>query len=563
VGVVDAVTLRERAAVLGIVAATTMLVPVAASPTVTAAPGAAQRVFMITDSVGLGAKAAMPAAFPAGWQVTVTGKPGLFVEQLVAGYVNPAPSSLFGDAAIVAGGYNYPYWDPARFDRSIDTMVEAMLAKGTKRVFWVTLRDVKPQFISASAWRQVQPYYWYFPRVNEHLRAALARHPALSLIDWASIADRSGLTYDAIHLNTFGAAEYSALAASTVMSGATRKPAGHISMINLDTLAGISGDTAAVAVQATIVNPRTQGYVSVYPCAAEPPLISTVNAGPAQTIGGHTIVRPGPERTICVFQSAEAHVVIDVSGAFDANAGYAPITPVRALDSRAAALPPLGQPFVVRVADWGVEATSRAVQLAVTTIGVGVPGNVFVYPCADGAPAVPTTISTPGVPVNLFVLARPDSAGTVCVVGTQLTQVIVDVIGSFDATSDVHVIPKARLFDSGGVIGGGAVVDRMLRLTAAIGDASGVLTTIGSTNAANRASYVTSWPCAGPRPGTSVLNTTPNRLQVGAAVTSLDAAGSACWFVSGPMRLVVDINAWFGDGYRPITPVRALDTRIG
>ena len=40
------------------------------------------RVYMVTDSVGLGAKNAVPAAFPAGWQVTVDGTPALFVEQL-------------------------------------------------------------------------------------------------------------------------------------------------------------------------------------------------------------------------------------------------------------------------------------------------------------------------------------------------------------------------------------------------------------------------------------------------------------------------------------------------
>ena len=40
------------------------------------------RVYMVTDSVGLGAKNALPAAFPPDWQVTVDGTPALFVEQL-------------------------------------------------------------------------------------------------------------------------------------------------------------------------------------------------------------------------------------------------------------------------------------------------------------------------------------------------------------------------------------------------------------------------------------------------------------------------------------------------
>ena len=88
---------------------------------------------------------------------------------------------VFGDYAIVAAGYNYPYWDPARFDRSIDAMIATLLEAGVKHVFWVTLREVKPQYISPGAWRQIQPYYWYFPTVNDHLETALARHPDLSL----------------------------------------------------------------------------------------------------------------------------------------------------------------------------------------------------------------------------------------------------------------------------------------------------------------------------------------------------------------------------------------------
>ena len=84
------------------------------------------------------------------------------------------------------------------------------------------LREVDPQYISGSAWRQIQPYYWYFPTVNDHLEAALARNPNLTLVDWRAAANRPGITYDAIHLNTTGAELYSNLIRQAIDTASTR-----------------------------------------------------------------------------------------------------------------------------------------------------------------------------------------------------------------------------------------------------------------------------------------------------------------------------------------------------
>src|SRR3954452_21309528 len=91
----------------------------AAPPTPTPAPG----LFVIADSVGLSAKDAIPPAFP-GWNVTVTGRPAVFTDVAVSDYV--APAGPLPSVAVVATGYNYPFWDPGRFDRSVDAMVTAL-----------------------------------------------------------------------------------------------------------------------------------------------------------------------------------------------------------------------------------------------------------------------------------------------------------------------------------------------------------------------------------------------------------------------------------------------------
>ncbi len=223
-------TLRRRTIVALLVAASAVVAtlgtaggerPAEAQPVVPRE----HRVVVFSDSVGLGARHAIPDAFPPDWEVNVVGEPARFVEQLENGpcfwtltgercdvrFRLAASPHWFGDHAVVAAGYNYPYWDPARFDASVDSIVRTLTNAGVKHVYWVTLREVAPQYVSPAAWREVQPYSWYFPEVNDRLESAVHRHTNLTLIDWAAAANRPGITYDAIHLNQTGAALYARL----------------------------------------------------------------------------------------------------------------------------------------------------------------------------------------------------------------------------------------------------------------------------------------------------------------------------------------------------------------
>ncbi|MGH9134239.1 MAG: hypothetical protein ACRDZZ_09910, partial [Ilumatobacteraceae bacterium] len=264
------------------VTATATLAAVGGSATAEPAPERAEvpeiappdrRVYMVADSVGLGARGALPDAFPADWQVVLDGTPALFVEQLESKYVRAAPDYLIGDYGVVAGGYNYPYWDPERFDRSIDSIVRAFEERGVEHVFWVTLREVKPEYITPGAWSQVQPYYWYFPTVNDHLEQAVERHPNLTLIDWAAVADRPGITYDAIHLNTTGSALYSSLIRAAIDNVSHRVAAGSVTRVVVPDAAG----AAAVALNLTTTTPRSTGFLTAFPCDTATPVVSNHN----------------------------------------------------------------------------------------------------------------------------------------------------------------------------------------------------------------------------------------------------------------------------------------------
>ena len=177
---------------VGLVAASSTFAPPLARVADAAPPE--HRVTLFSDSVGLGAAVALPRAFPADWQVNTIGTPAYMVDQLLERHVIPTLTSnrsVIGDHVVIGSGYNYPYWDPARFDREIDAMIGTLTNAGVKHVYWVTLREVKPQYVSASAWNQMLPYSWYFATVNEHLERAVERHPNLTLVDWAAAADQT------------------------------------------------------------------------------------------------------------------------------------------------------------------------------------------------------------------------------------------------------------------------------------------------------------------------------------------------------------------------------------
>ncbi|MCX6525747.1 MAG: hypothetical protein NTX58_13465 [Actinobacteria bacterium] len=165
---------------------------------------------LLTDSVGLGVKDALPAALP-DWQVDVRGRPAFMLKAANAELAaDPAP---VGSVVVVALGYNslwgqdraqYDTW-AAQFNREADALIATLREKGAKKIVWVTLRDPDPSLIPPSALAQAQKYNWYFPYVNEQLDALVVRDPVIALADWAAVSNLPGLTYDAIHLKTLGA----------------------------------------------------------------------------------------------------------------------------------------------------------------------------------------------------------------------------------------------------------------------------------------------------------------------------------------------------------------------
>jgi formylglycine-generating enzyme required for sulfatase activity len=167
-----------------------------------------KQVLVIADSVMLGAKPALMKGLP-DWQLNFLARPAL----MIPAATKELPPTV-GSVVVVAIGYNtlwqknrqnFQRWADA-FDKSAETMLTALKARGARKIVWVMLREVNIENVPAygAARQQIDTYGWYYPYVNERLRALKERHPELALADWTTAARAGGLTYDSIHLNPHG-----------------------------------------------------------------------------------------------------------------------------------------------------------------------------------------------------------------------------------------------------------------------------------------------------------------------------------------------------------------------
>jgi hypothetical protein len=529
------------------------------APAAAETPPPSKRLYMITDSVGLGAKNAMAAAFGSGWQFTLDADAGEFTETLDNKYVRPRLTQtqwVFGDYAIVAAGYNYPYWDPARFDRSVDSMVATLLEAGVKHVFWVTLREVKQQYVSPSAWRQIQPYYWYFPTVNDRLEMALTRNPQMSLIDWAAVADQPDLTYDAIHLNPRGAALYASIARQAVIDTTTTVPGGTVTRVAIPNATGVQ----AVAINLTTTAPRSPGFLTAFDCDDPQPTVSNHNFTRALIAAHAAIVPVSASGEVCIFDSTRTNLVVDITGRFDAAAGIGDTASARLVDTRDRGSKQ--PPFVPLVVPVGTPPGAPVV-LNVTAVEAVAPGWVRAAPCAS-TNTTSTVNFDDAAPVPNVAVVVPGADGTVCVTSSVATHLIVDRFMQFTPDGGVDVVTPRRVQDTRDGVGTRVAAGGVVRLDAATlgvtDGATGVMLNLTVTDAL-APGFLTAYPCAEGRPTTSNLNYVGGEVVANFVVVAPDADGDVCIYALSATHVVVDLMGTVSDGFTGGIPQRLLDTR--
>jgi peptidoglycan/LPS O-acetylase OafA/YrhL len=190
----------------------------AEDPAATTVPGEAttstlpaETITVLGDSVLLGAKDKMTEELQAsGYQVDYRATPAWMLHQ--ANQEIAAAGRPVGEIVVIGLGHN-SLWERDRhrfdnwagkFDREADALLTTLRGLGAERFVWVTLREPDASVIPPQGRKQYDLYVWYFPYVNERLRALTERHPDVTLADWTAVSNREGLTYDAMHLTGEG-----------------------------------------------------------------------------------------------------------------------------------------------------------------------------------------------------------------------------------------------------------------------------------------------------------------------------------------------------------------------
>ncbi len=169
----------------------------------------ARRATVLVDSVLLGGVPALRAEL-GGWRMAQLGRPAIMIpaaEREIRAGGRVAPLAIVGvgyNSLWERGRRNYAGW-AERFDGEARALVRALRARGARQLVWVTLREAGRAVIPSGALWQYDAYAWYFPYVNERLRRLDRERDDLVLAEWDRVSKRTGVTYDAIHLNPRGA----------------------------------------------------------------------------------------------------------------------------------------------------------------------------------------------------------------------------------------------------------------------------------------------------------------------------------------------------------------------
>jgi hypothetical protein len=330
---------------------------------------------------------------------------------------------------------------------------------------------------------------------------------------------------------------------------------------------GVPDDAVAITANFTVTNTVGSGYLSVWNCSPQRPVVSTLNFIAGDTVPNNASVPLDGAGGLCVYASSPTDLLIDVNGYFaasDIGGRLTPVQPARLMDSRiglgAAGRLSARTVTPLRVAGAaGVPVGVEMVALNVTSVLPEGNGFVTVYPCDVARPLVSNLNPIVGQTRPNAVITPVAADGTVCIYTLTDDDIVVDISGYISASGEQRFTPSVpfRLIDTrdqfrpemqagtNGVPmrGGQSLEIQVAGVRGIAGEARAVSVNLTAIGVA-APGFLSSWPC-GVRPHTSVVNFVPTDAVANSAQMALSSDGRICVFASSPVDLIIDVNGWW------------------
>ena len=202
----------------------------------------------------------------------------------------------------------------------------------------------------------------------------------------------------------------------------------------------------------------------------------------------------------------------------------------------------------------GVAADAEAVIVNVAAVNPAAAGFLTVFPCDPAVPNASSLNVTTGVNRANELIASPSADGEICVFSSIETDIIVDVVGYFEAGSSFNALAPSRFLDTrpaGDTVDdvaqaeGKLAADTDLPLLVAgrpgvPADASAVVVNVAAV-AGEGVGFVTVHGCLDPVPTASSLNFVTAVNVANELIVPIADDGTICLFASEAVHLIADV----------------------
>jgi YVTN family beta-propeller protein len=322
---------------------------------------------------------------------------------------------------------------------------------------------------------------------------------------------------------------------------------------------------AAVAVNLTVTEPTSTGFVTASPAGEARPLASNTNFAAGQTVATAAVVKLGAGGRIALVNShGSSHLVVDVTGwhasARATGSSYTPVTPTRVLDTRTSQ--PLGPGGVVAVPITQAPPGVTAVALNITGTQPTADTYLTAYPAAEAQPPTSSLNLLPGQTRANFVAVKVSNNAVKIYNLSGSTHVVVDLLGYWAPFSSgrMQAMSPTRVLDTRTGLGAAmaplgkestAVLQFPGPSSVQVDKATAVVLTVTVTQPAADG-WLVVYPGDAGLPLASNLNYTAGATVPNLVVVPLDELGRVRIYSSeGPVDVIVDVVGWFD---------RAVDT---